>query len=90
MGELLSINLTNDFKVMHTTFIRGARLVKPFTIQTQEVSYLISDKLDISIVGRCFSIQPGDGFRIRGEAFKYADPYKEPAVMFFLIAAQFY
>ncbi len=90
LEELLSPDLTDDFEVVHSTFIPGAKLAKPVSRPTQEVGYLISGKLDITIEGKCFTIKPGDGFRIRGEAFKYANPYKEPAVAIWVIAPPVY
>ena len=88
--ELLSPDLTDDFEVVHSTFEPGARLDTPVTRPTQEVGYLMSGQLDITIAGKIFTILPGDSFRIRGEQFKYANPYKEPAVAIWVIAPPVY
>ena len=88
--ELLSPDLTDDFEMVHSTFVPGAELEMPVTRPTQEVGYLISGKLNITIAGKCFIIQPGDSFRIRGQAFQYANPYQEPAVAIWVIAPPVY
>lgn len=88
--ELLSPDLTDDFEVVHSTFKPGAKLEHPVTRPTQEVGYLVSGKLDVTIADRQFSIYPGDSFRIRGEPFQYANPYKEPAIAIWVIAPPVY
>jgi len=88
--ELLSPDLTDDFEVVHSTFQPGAQLEEPAVRPTQEVGYLISGKLDLWIGGRAFSIEPGDSFRIRGEAYRWANPYDQPAVAIWVIAPPVY
>jgi transcriptional regulator with XRE-family HTH domain len=88
--ELLSPDLTDDFEVVHSTFEPGARLATPVSRPTQEVGYLISGKLEITIGLGMFTIDPGDSFRIRGEPFQYANPYQEPAVAIWVIAPPVY
>ncbi len=88
--ELLSPDLTDDFEMVHSTFAPGSRLDAPVTRPTQEVGYLISGRLDLDIAGRAFTIHPGDSFRIRGEPFRWANPYKEPAVAIWVIAPPVY
>ncbi len=88
--ELLSPDLTDDFKMLHSRFEPGASLSAPISHPTQEVRYLISGKLDIVIAGKSFIIHPGDSFRIRGEAFQYANPYTIAAVAIWVIALPVY
>ena len=88
--ELLSPDLTDDFEVVHSTFKPSAKLEHPVTRPTQEVGYLVSGKLDVTISDRQFTIYPGDSFRIRGEPFQYANPYKEPAIAIWVIAPPVY
>ena len=88
--ELLSPDLTDEFEVVHSTFEPGALLTTPVSRTTQEVGYLISGKLDITIGSEMFTIDPGDSFRIRGEPFQYANPYQEPAVAIWVIAPPVY
>ena len=88
--ELLSPDLTDDFEVVHSTFKPGAKLEHPVTRPTQEVGYLVSGKLDVTISDRQFTIYPGDSFRIRGEPFQYANPYQEPAIAIWVIAPPVY
>jgi transcriptional regulator with XRE-family HTH domain len=88
--EMLSPDLTDDFEVVHSTFQPGSMLEKPQIRPTQEVGYLISGRLDLSIGARAFTIHPGDSFRIRGEAHSWANPYTEPAVAIWVIAPPVY
>jgi transcriptional regulator with XRE-family HTH domain len=87
---LLSPDLTDDFEVVHSTFQPGAKLATPNIRPTQEVGYLISGKLDVTIGGRGFTIHPGDSFRIRGEAHSWANPYEKPAIAIWVIAPPVY
>lgn len=88
--EMLSPDLTDDFEVVHSVFQPGAALETPNIRPTQEVGYLVSGKLDMMIGGRDFTIMPGDSFRIRGEAYAWANPYAEPAVAIWVIAPPVY
>lgn len=88
--ELLSPDLTDDFEVIHSTFRPGARMQAPAQRPTQEVGYVISGRLDLSLGGREFTVGPGDSFRFRGEEYFWANPYDEPAVAIWVIAPPVY
>ncbi len=88
--ELLSPDLTDDFEMVHSTFAPFSRIKEPVTRPTQEVGYLISGKLEIEIENVTHLIHPGDSFRIRGEAFRWANPFNEPAVAIWAIAPPVY
>lgn len=88
--ELLSPDLTDDFEMVHSTFQPGASLDATARRPTQEVGYLISGKLDLWIDGRAFTIEPGDSFRIRGEPYRWANPYPDPAIAIWVIAPPIY
>lgn len=88
--ELLSPDLTDDFEVIHSTFQPGARMQQPARRPTQELGYVISGKLDLSLGGRQFSVGPGDSFRFRNEEYSWANPYDEPAVVIWVIAPPVY
>jgi transcriptional regulator with XRE-family HTH domain len=88
--EMLSPDLTDDFEVVHSVFEPGARLETPNSRPTQEVAYMVSGRLDLTIGGRAFTVGPGDSFRIRGEAYTWANPYSEPAVAIWVIAPPVY
>ena len=60
------------------------------TRPTQEVGYLISGRLDVEIGDTKHVIEPGDSFRIRGEKFRWSNPYSEPAVAIWVIAPPVY
>lgn len=88
--ELLSPDLTDDFEVVHSTFQPHSRIRVPVTRPTQEVGYVLSGQLDIEIENVTHTINPGDSFRIRGEPFRWANPYQTPAVAIWIIAPPVY
>ncbi len=88
--ELLSPDLTDDFEVVHSTFEPGASLSEPNSRPTQEVGYIISGRLDVSIDGTSHTLNAGDSFRIRGEQYSWANPYPDPAQVIWVIAPPVY
>lgn len=88
--ELLSPDLTDDFEVVHSTFAPGAHMQDPVSRPTQEVAYLLSGTLDIEIAGRAFTVRAGDSFRIKGDAYRWFNPYDTPAVAIWVIAPPVY
>ncbi|WP_298905591.1 XRE family transcriptional regulator [uncultured Aliiroseovarius sp.] len=88
--ELLSPDLTDDFEMVHSTFAPHSKMQTPASRPTQEVGYMVSGKLDLTIGGRSFTVQAGDSFRIKHEAYDWANPYDEPAVAIWVIAPPVY
>ncbi|WP_037315115.1 helix-turn-helix domain-containing protein [Ruegeria halocynthiae] len=88
--ELLSPDLTDDFEMVHSTFKPHSEMQTPADRPTQEVGYLVSGRLDLTIGGRRFSVGPGDSFRIRHEPYHWSNPYDEPAVAIWVIAPPVY
>ena len=88
--ELLSPDLTDDFEVVHSTFEPNSASTEYVTRPTQEVGYLMSGQLDLQIGSKSFNIGPGDSFRIRGEPFRWANPYPHPAIAIWVIAPPVY
>ncbi|MAU51456.1 MAG: XRE family transcriptional regulator [Roseovarius sp.] len=88
--ELLSPDLTDDFEMIHSTFLPHSRMQRPAQRPTQEVGYIVSGRLDLSIGGRAFTLGPGDSFRFRGEPYSWANPYDEPCVAIWVIAPPVY
>lgn len=88
--ELLSPDLTDDFEVVHSTFEAGAEITEPVLRPTQEVGYIVSGRLDVWIAGTTFSIGAGDSFRVRGEPFRWMNPYAAPCVAIWVIAPPVY
>ncbi len=88
--ELLSPDLTDDFEVIHSTFQPRSRLSAPTARPTQELGYVISGKMDLTIETQKFTVGPGDSFRIRGEAHLWANPYDTPVVVIWVIAPPVY
>ena len=88
--ELLSPDLTDDFEMVHSSFQPGSEIGETVVRPTQEVGYLISGKLDLSVGDRAFTIHPGDSFRIKAEPFRWSNPYDEVAVAIWVIAPPVY
>jgi len=88
--ELLSPDLTDDFEMVHSTFQPYSRLKERISRPTQEVGYLISGQLHLTIGEREFHIRAGDSFRIRGESYLWKNPYNVPAVAIWVIAPPVY
>ena len=88
--ELLSPDLTDDFEMVHSTFEPHSRMQTPANRPTQEVGYMISGRLDLTIEGRNFTVGVGDSFRIKHETYQWANPYDEPAVAVWVIAPPVY
>lgn len=88
--ELLSPDLTDDFEMVHSTFEPGSRTNSPVERPTQEVGYMLSGKLDLTIDGQTFTVHPGDSFRLRETAFEWANPYEDPAVAIWVISPPVY
>ncbi len=88
--ELLSPDLTDDFEVVRSEFAPRSKLGEPCTRETQEVGYLVSGRLNLTIAGRHFELKAGDSFRIRGDTFSWANPYHERAVVIWIISPPVY
>ena len=88
--ELLSPDLTDEFEVVHSTFAPGAERKTPVTRPTQEVGYIVSGQLEITIEGQTFDLTPGDSFRVRGEPFRWANRTDTPCVAIWVIAPPVY
>ncbi|EPX84879.1 Cupin domain protein [Rubellimicrobium thermophilum DSM 16684] len=57
---------------------------------TQEVGYVESGRLDLTVAGRLHRLGPGDSFRLRGEPFQWANPHPEPCTVIWVIAPPIY
>ncbi len=90
LEALVSPDLTDDFEVIHSTFLPGASLKNSRRRATSEVVYLVSGKLDIWIEDRNFTIAAGDSFRIKGSQYRWANPYDEPAFAIWVISPPVY
>lgn len=88
--QLLSPDLTDSFEVIHSTFLPGSKREDEITRPTQELAFLVSGKLKIWLEGESFLIRKGDSFRIRGDNYRWANPYAEPAVAVWIISPPVY
>ncbi|MEO0486546.1 MAG: helix-turn-helix domain-containing protein [Pseudomonadota bacterium] len=88
--ELLSPDLTDDFEMVRSVFEPGAALAIPVSRPTQEVGYILEGKLDLWIGGGLHKLNTGDSFRIRGESFRWANPYSAPCIAIWVIAPPVY
>lgn len=87
---LLSPDLTDDFEVIHSTFQPGSRRTWDVQRETQELAYMVSGKLDVWIDDRPFTIEAGDSFRVRGQRYRWSNPYDEPAIAVWVISPPVY
>lgn len=87
---LLSPDLTDDFEVIHSTFQPGSRREENMQRDTQELAYMVSGRLDVWIDDRPFSMAKGDSFRLRGQSYRWANPYECPAVAVWVISPPVY
>ncbi len=87
---LLSPDLTDSFEVIHSTFQPGSKRTSPIARETQELAYLVSGKLDVWLDDDAFTITAGDSFRVRGQTYRWANPYAEPAVAIWVISPPVY
>jgi len=88
--QLLSPDLTDDFEMVHSTFEAGSEITDPVLRPTQEVGYIVSGRLDLEIAGKTYSLGTGDSFRIRGEPFRWMNPYSAPCIAIWVIAPPVY
>jgi len=88
--ELLSPDLTDDFEMVHSTFEPGSSLGAPLTRPTQEVGFVVSGKMEVTINGSTFIVNAGDSFRIRNEPYSWANPFADPCVAIWVIAPPVY
>ena len=88
--ELLSPDLTDDFEMVHSTFEAHSEITEAVIRPTQEVGYVVSGKLDLWIAGTTYSLAAGDSFRIRGEPFRWMNPYDAPCIAIWVIAPPVY
>lgn len=88
--QLLSPDLTDDFQAIHSVFSPGAAREDTVRRGTQELAYLVSGQLDVWLDGEKFTLAQGDSFRMRGQRFRWANPYAHPAVAIWIIAPPVY
>ena len=87
---LVSPDLTDGFEVIHSVFAPGARSAGATERPTQEIVYLVSGRLELTLAGRPFLLAPGDSARIRGEPFAWVNPHDMPAEAVWVIAPPVY
>lgn len=87
---LISPDLTDDYEMVHSTFLPGAGIEDFVERPTTEVVYLISGRLDIWLGDDKFTVDAGDSFRIRDTGYRWANPYSTPAVAVWVISPPIY
>ncbi|MEL7089376.1 MAG: cupin domain-containing protein, partial [Planctomycetota bacterium] len=88
--ELLSPDLTDSFEVIHSTFAPHSGISSPRQRETEEIGYLLSGRLKLTIAGDLFDLKRGDSFRIRGEPYTWENPHSVPATALWVIAPPVY
>lgn len=87
---LLSPDLTDSFEVIHSVFAPSSIRQTAANRSTQELAYMISGKLDIWLDDEKFTVHEGDSFRIRGNAFRWENPYQIQASAVWVISPPVY
>ena len=88
--ELLSPDLTDSFEMILSSFAPFSRIEAPIRRKTQEVCFVISGRLELTIGQRSFSVGTGDSFRIRDEYYRWENPYAETAEVVWVISPPVY
>lgn len=87
---LLNPDLTDDFEMVHCTFEPHSQIGETVTRPTQEVGYVMSGRLQITIEGDLYDLGPGDSFRIRGTPFRWQNPHDTACTAIWVIAPPVY
>lgn len=87
---LLSPDLTDDFEVIHSRFDPSARLAANISRPTQEIGYIVTGRFDLWINDHLFNLRSGDSFRLRGDQFRWANPYDEICEIIWVISPPIY
>ncbi len=88
--SLISPDLTDSFEMIHSVFQPETSRDEIVQRPTQELAYIVSGRLDVWIDGEAFTLGAGDSLRIRGEPFRWANPYKKPVVAIWVISPPVY
>lgn len=88
--ELLSPDLTDDFEVIHSVFRANTERKTPVKRETQEIGIILSGELELTINGAIYTLTPGDSFRVRGEAYRWANRTSSPCAAIWIIAPPVY
>ncbi len=88
--ELLSPDLGGAFEIFRSEFAPGSALPEPLYRETEEAGYLLSGTLDMMIGERWHTLQAGDSFRFRHEAYQWRNRGSEPAVVIWVVAPPIY
>ena len=88
--ELVSPDLTDPFEMIRAVFRAGSSMDVEVRRPTQEIGYVLSGRMDVTISGTTHSVGPGDSFRIREEPYRWAVPHEEDAVALWVISPPVY
>lgn len=88
--ELLSPDLTDDFEMLHSEFAPGSQIKDFVQRATTEVAYVISGNLDLWIGSEKFTLNEGDSFRIKGDPYRWENPYDTPCTTIWVISPPVY
>ena len=87
---LLSPDLTDDYEVLHSVFAPGAQIAENVIRETTEIIYVIKGRLDVWINDTPFRLGLGDSFRLRGDPYRWANPYDDPCETVWIISPPVY
>lgn len=90
LEELLSPDIGGAFETFLSTFEPGAKSDGATVRETEEEGYVVKGTLDLWIGDKHFRLHAGDSFRIVREAFRWANPGDDEAIVVWIIAPPTY
>lgn len=90
LEELLTPDLTGDVQVIHATFEARSGQVTPQARGSEEIGFLTSGRLLLTVAGRQYDLRRGDSIRLRDEPYTWENPSGTPAHAIWIISPPAY
>ena len=88
--ELLAPDLTGDVQALHATFAPRAAHAIPPNRDVEEIGYILSGRLIVTIDGTRHDLRRGDSVRLRGDAYTWENPTANPTTAIWITTPPFY
>lgn len=88
--ELLSPSLTGGFEMIQSTFAPGARGNGQQSPAREDGGVVISGQVKLTIGTLTTTLNPGDSFQFKGQAYAWENPGPVPAVVLWVISPPIY
>lgn len=88
--ELLSPSLTGSFEMIRSTFAPGARGQGQQSDNREDGGVLIAGQLSLTLGRLTTTLNPGDSFQFKGQAYGWSNPGDTPAVVIWVISPPIY